>query len=66
MVQSDDQMMGALIIQNKNLKTPLLAAEGFMIQVIQIQDTKEELNQNDIMRCLTSWGGYPDLLGAYS
>jgi hypothetical protein len=37
-----------------------------MIQVIQIQDTKEELNQNDIMRCLTSWGGYPDLLGAYS
>lgn len=45
-------------------KTPLLAAEGFLILVIQIQRQFHTLNQQSIRLCLTCWGALPDLLGA--
>jgi len=67
-IQWDDQaMFGApFFCKYLFLKTPLLAAEGFVILVIQIQVWKMQLNQYDMLVCLTSWGGYPDLMGAHA
>jgi hypothetical protein len=67
-IQWDDQaMFGApFFCKYLFLKTPLLAAEGFVILGIQIQAQKNQLNHYVILANLTGWGGYPDLMGAYA
>jgi hypothetical protein len=55
---------GAFFIEKNYKKTPLLAAEGFLIQVIQIRTRFLSLIQRSALFLLTSWGHLADLTGA--
>lgn len=53
-----------LASQNQSVKTPLLAAEGFMILRILIRQNFGEHFQHVGGKYLTAWGWFADLVGA--